>query len=327
MSGAAEVSVVIPTHDRRQLLFSHALPSARRQAEVELEVIVVDDGSSDGTVDAAGRIDDPRVRVLSNDRAPGPAGARNTGIAAARGTWIAFLDDDDLWSPSKIRSQLDTMDDAVWGFASVIVVDESLAPLYALPLPDPADVADALRFGNIVPGGPSNVIARTDHIRSLGGFDEDLSHSADWDLWLRLAGAGLPAVSSLTLVASLEHARRMLFRDSPDIEAESERLFEKHGGSSRRQRLAVSEWLASEYRLAGQHRRAAAVYGRAGLRYRSPGNVAAAIGAAFGEPGLRAVSRLLVYTRGATHLEQERLPVRAEPDWLLDLRTTSSGCR
>jgi glycosyltransferase involved in cell wall biosynthesis len=320
MTTRPDVSIVIPTRDRRQLLTAHALPGALGQVDVDVEVIVVDDGSTDDTLDALASVEDPRLRVLRNERVPGPSGARNTGIAAARGDWVAFLDDDDLWSPSKIRTQRDGLAGARWGFAAVIVVDELLHPLYALPLPESGAAADALTLGNIVPGGPSNVIAETTLVRELGGFDESLSHSADWDMWLRLAGAAAPAVWPDVLVASLEHAQRMIVRDRPDVVAESKRLFNKHGGASRSQRLAVAEWLASEYRSTGNYVRAAMVYGRAGVRLRSPGNVAAAFGALLGERGLRTVSRLLLWTRGATHLEQERRPVDVEPDWLSTYR-------
>jgi glycosyltransferase involved in cell wall biosynthesis len=323
MSSHPQVSIVIPTRDRWRLLSAHALRSALGQVDVDMEVIVVDDGSTDETIEALARKSDARLRVLRNERAPGPSGARNTGIAQARGAWLAFLDDDDLWSPMKIRTQLAEIGSEQWGFAGVIVVDDALDPLYMLPLPDSAGLVEALMLGNIVPGGSSNVIAETGLVRELGGFDEQLSHSTDWDLWLRLARAGAPAVSSQILVATLEHARRMIFRDRSDVEAESKHLFDKHGGADRRQQLAVAEWVASEHRSAGHHLRAGMAYGRAGIRFRSPGNVAAALGALFGEPGLRTVSRLLVRTRGASHLEGDRRPVEVFPDWLQKYRTSS----
>jgi glycosyltransferase involved in cell wall biosynthesis len=286
------------------LLSAHALPSALAQEDVELEAIVVDDGSSDGTLERLGQLNDHRLRVLENARAAGVSGARNTGVDAAAGRWLAFLDDDDLWSPRKLRMQLAGMGSARWGYASVIIVDESLR---------------ALHLGNVV-GGPSNVMAEATLVRELGGFDETLSHSADWDLWLRLVGAAMPAACSKVLVAAVRHSQRMLFRDNSDIGAETARVFAKHGVATRRNRLAVAEWLASEHRSGGNYLAAAGVYARAGVRYRSPGNVLAGAGALFGEPGLRAVSRLLLATRGATHLEPDR-PPEVEPDWLVDIRS------
>lgn len=320
MTQPPEVSVIIPTRDRWHLLSAHALPSALGQQDVDLEVLVVDDGSSDETTDGLARVRDPRLRVLRNEHTTGVSGARNTGIDAARGGWLAFLDDDDLWSPRKLRSQLNALGASRWGFASVVVVDESLRPVSVLRPPGPEAVAAALAFGNVV-GGPSNVVAETELVRELGGFDEHLSHSADWDMWLRLAQTGTPGVCRDVLVGAVRHSQRMIVRDSPDIRVEMSRLFAKHGGASRRQQLAVAEWLAYEHRLSGRHLRAAFVHGRAGVRYRSPGNVVAALGALLGEPGLRSASRMLKWIRGASHLEPDRPPA-VEPSWLQEVRSS-----
>ena len=101
------VSVVIPTADRWPLLSTCALRSALGQHDVEHEVIVVDDGSSDETPRRLEELGDPRLRILRHATRQGVSQARNTAIEAARGEWIAFLDDDDLWSPRKLRVQLD----------------------------------------------------------------------------------------------------------------------------------------------------------------------------------------------------------------------------
>jgi glycosyltransferase involved in cell wall biosynthesis len=320
-----DVSIVVPTHNRWHLLAAHALPSALNQLGVEIEVIVVDDGSTDETPIELGMLRDPRIRALPNTAAAGVAGARNTGIAAARGTWVAFLDDDDHWSPSKLRKQLDVMGSAVWGFAGVIVVDEALAPLYDLPLPNPREIRDALRLGNVIPGGMSNVICRTSVLRRLGGLDEGLSHSADWDLWLGLAEAGEPAVTPEVLVATVEHANRMLFRDRPDIMREAERLFAKHGGATSDQRLAVAEWLAGEHRRNGDYLRSSLLYLRAAVDYRSPGNLAAAVGALFGERGLRTASAVFLRLRGRSHLAVDDKRVVVDPPWLREARLSTSS--
>ncbi|QDF98665.1 hypothetical protein CJ010_20045 [Azoarcus sp. DD4] len=92
-----QFSVIIPTYNRRQQL-GQAIASALSQEDVSVEVIVVDDGSTDGTLDwlAAG-FTDPRIRVLRNTRSKGPAGARNTGLQVASGDFIALLDSDDCF--------------------------------------------------------------------------------------------------------------------------------------------------------------------------------------------------------------------------------------
>src|SRR4051794_9011163 len=105
---APEVSVVIPTRDRRHLLET-TLAAALNQREVDYEVIVVDDGSGDGTATELAAIGDPRLRVLRNGASQGVSAARNRAIAEARAPWIAFLDDDDVWSPELLRRQLETV--------------------------------------------------------------------------------------------------------------------------------------------------------------------------------------------------------------------------
>src|ERR671931_448444 len=107
MASAPEVTVVVPTHGRWDLLSTAALPASLGQEGVDLEVVVVDDGSTDATAEGLARIEDPRLRVVRHDRPHGVAQARNAGIAAARGEWVALLDDDDLWAPWKLRAQLD----------------------------------------------------------------------------------------------------------------------------------------------------------------------------------------------------------------------------
>jgi glycosyltransferase involved in cell wall biosynthesis len=102
-----EVSVVIPTRNRWPMLSTHALPSALAQEDVDLEIVVVDDASGDGTAARVAELGDPRVRVVRNETNRRLPASRNVGAEEARGTWLAFLDDDDLWSPRKLRAQLD----------------------------------------------------------------------------------------------------------------------------------------------------------------------------------------------------------------------------
>ena len=111
-----DVSVVIPTHNRSELL-SLTLRSALRQRGVDLEIIVVDDGSVDDTPRLVGALGDPRIRMLRHDVAQGVSAARNHGIVESQGRWIAFLDDDDLWSPEKLALQLHALRETGRGWA------------------------------------------------------------------------------------------------------------------------------------------------------------------------------------------------------------------
>jgi glycosyltransferase involved in cell wall biosynthesis len=280
---ALEVSVVIPTRNRFELLERTALRSALEQQDVEHEVIVVDDGSQDGTFERLSELDEPRLRVIRHDTARGVSRARNAGIAAARATWTAFLDDDDLWSPVKLRRQIDAVEDAngAFAYAGVVSVGEDGRANYVFALPDPLELPRELLARSVLPAGCSNVVARTGLVREVGGFDEELFQLADWDLWIRLAHAAPAAVCSETLVAYVEHARNMLLTDERDVTKELERLEEKHRDLRRRHgvdldRATFLHWVAWGHLRRGRRLRAANVYLRSGLEQRRPRDVALA---------------------------------------------------
>lgn len=314
MASAPAVSVVIPTRDRWRLVSRTALPAALGQQGVELEVVVVDDGSRDETPEGLARLAaaDRRVRFLRHDRSHGVAAARNAGVAAAQGTWVAFLDDDDVWSPRKLALQLGAAErnGAVWVYSGAIAVDERGRPLYEYYFPEPALVARQLLTSAVVPAGASNVVARTDDVRRLGGFDEHLSMLADWDLWIRLAEAATPTALREVLVAVLFHSSSgHAVNDQAD---ELEQLILKHAACTPPRRLDVDvlghgRWIASEHSRAGMHRRAAWLYARDAFRFRSPTNLARAADALLG----KRLSRAAI-PRGR---REARAPVVA-PDWL-----------
>ncbi len=120
-----KVSVVIPTHNRTAWL-ELTVRSVLRQHHADLEAIVVDDGSTDDTPELLSRMADPRVRVIRHDSSQGVAASRNHGAAEARGEWIGFVDDDDVWAPDKLARQLDAADATgrTWVYAGVVHVDD-----------------------------------------------------------------------------------------------------------------------------------------------------------------------------------------------------------
>ena len=185
-----EVCVVIPTRNRCQIL-RRTLRTVLCQQDVDLQVVVVDEGSSDGTPEMLRRMDDPRVLVVRHDEPQGVANARNAGIARCDAPWLAFLDDDDLWAPRKLRAQLDALredGEAAWSCTgSVRVYGEQLRVGAAEPVPEGRHIAEVLLHNNVIPGGASGVVASTRLVREVGAFDPRLSNLADWDLWIRLA--------------------------------------------------------------------------------------------------------------------------------------------
>jgi glycosyltransferase involved in cell wall biosynthesis len=288
------VTVVIPTRDRRAYAL-RAVATALAQRDVHLEVVVVDDGSRDGTAGAVEALGEPRVRVLAGAASEGVARARNRGIEAAEGGWVAFLDDDDLWAPGKLRVQLDAAEraGADWAYAAAYVVDAAGRPLRAaVSPPPPGSVARDLLVRNVIPAGSSNVVVRTEVVRALGGFDEQLAQLADWDLWLRLARHGRPAAVRAVLVAYTEHAGNMIHSGTPALLAEVDRVAAKHGDAAaaagvRIDRIGVSRWIAWAQRRAGRRRAAARTYLRAAVAERSPGDAARAVATLLGERAMR----------------------------------------
>jgi glycosyltransferase involved in cell wall biosynthesis len=290
-----DVSVVIPTRNRWDLLSRSGLSAALMQTGVNLEIIVVDDGSTDDTPArlAALESEDPRVRVIRHDERQGVSRARNRGIAEARAEWLAFLDDDDLWSPDKLRRQLDLARRTRAGFVygSAIVLDGRRNVLRLLESPQPTALPEHLARQNVVPAGQSNVLARTDAVRRLGGFDDQLALIADWDMWIRLAHAEQAAACDDILVAYVLHSEGMQVLES---DASGARAFayltNKHGLDVAERRTAAvlwARWRGSVYRRAGRRMRASREYLGSALADRNLGMLARGVAVLFGEAAMR----------------------------------------
>src|SRR5262245_36981656 len=157
MTAQPEVSVIIPTRNRWPILSRSALPAALMQEDVAVEIIVVDDGSTDGTRDGLERSAGESLLVLRNEVSNGVSAARNRGIEAARGEWLAFLDDDDLWAPGKLRAQVDRgrARRAGFVFSGAVTIDGDRRPIAYRHVPDSDDVEPLLLERNVVPGGCS----------------------------------------------------------------------------------------------------------------------------------------------------------------------------
>jgi glycosyltransferase involved in cell wall biosynthesis len=275
MGHVPEISVVIPTRDRWETLRRSALRAALMQEDVSMEVVVVDDGSTDGTHAGLLSLDAAQLRVVRHDVARGVSAARNTGIELARGEWLAFLDDDDFWSPRKLRSQIDlgAREGAGFVFSSAVIVDRDRRPIAHSSVPEDEDLVGLLSRRNVVPGGCSNLIARAELVRRLGAFDERLSMLADWDLWLRLAHESSGSRCREIHVAYLQHEGNMALRTPQRVFRESAHFAAKHGravpGRQLFDRRAAIRWVGWENFWVGNRFRAARLLMRAGITERS----------------------------------------------------------
>lgn len=186
----AQVSVVIPTYNRARFL-SGALKSVLAQSFKDLEILVVDDCSSDDTAAVVESFGGAEIRYLRHDRRRGGAAARNTGILESGGEYIAFLDDDDEWYPEKLARQMNAMlasPAKVGGvYTGYFIVDRGDGRIRGQIVPtDRGDIYAALLAGNCI-GGTSCMLLRRSCFDKIGLFDERLPSFQDYDLWLRAA--------------------------------------------------------------------------------------------------------------------------------------------
>jgi len=188
-----DVSVIIPTYNRCAMLLE-AIDSVLAQSAHAFELIVIDDGSTDGTAAALARIaNQPAARrgialIVNRVDHRGPAAARNRGVALARAPLIAFLDSDDLWSPAKLELELAFMRDnpgcAIAQTSEIWIRNGRRVNPAIRHRKRAGDIfIDSLRTCLI---GMSSVMMRTDLFRTCGGFDELMTAAEDYDLWLRV---------------------------------------------------------------------------------------------------------------------------------------------
>lgn len=192
--GAAPVvTVVMPAYNAQDTI-AEAMQSVLNQTMADLELIVVDDCSKDGTLEIVRQIarTDGRVRVIPGQTNMGVASVRNRAIELSEGNYIAFLDSDDVWHPEKLEKQLRRMADAGADicYTSYALVDEalhSIRPDYMVP--DRIDYQHLLRE-NVI--GCSTVLIRGEILKEHN-FRTDFYHE-DYILWLELLRAGFIAV-------------------------------------------------------------------------------------------------------------------------------------
>ncbi len=278
-------------------MLASAVRCALEQVDVEVEVIVVDDGSTDETAKRLGAWADPRLRVLRNETSRGAGASRNQAAAIARGEWIAFLDDDDRWAPHKLRAQLAvaTTPEVAFVYGTAVMVDGELRPLRSLPVPEPGALPRALLHTNPI-GGPSSVMVRRAALAEVGGFDEELAVVDDWDLWLRLAHRVRGAACHDVVVAYAWHDTNMVSLQREAAERSVADMQVKHRGLCAREGVHFGElWLSRHFALAereqGQRIRAARTLMRGAWRARRPGNLPRAVGALLGERWMQAGQR------------------------------------
>lgn len=178
-----KVTAVISTFNRANLV-GRAIESVINQTYRNMEIIVVDDHSTDNTEEVVRGFGESRVHYIRHEKNKGGSAARNTGIKTATGEYIAFLDDDDEWVENKIERQLQYVQDFGAVVCRAFIPSRNrMTQLYKKVTVNPRD----LRKGFIFGCGTSILLARAD-ILKVTLFDENLASSQDWDILVRLAG-------------------------------------------------------------------------------------------------------------------------------------------
>jgi glycosyltransferase involved in cell wall biosynthesis len=184
----SRISIVIPVFNRENAV-RRAIESVLGQTCQDFEIIVVDDGSTDATTSAVAAFDDPRINLIRHDRNRGGSAARNTGIRAGLSPYVAFLDSDDEWLPTKLERQLEVFERSddllglVYTGAERVFPDGSVSRY--MPRPQ-VDLTRALLRANVI-GETSLGMVRRSALEAIGGFDESLPSCQDFDLWQRIS--------------------------------------------------------------------------------------------------------------------------------------------
>ena len=232
-----DISIVVPTRNRRLLL--QRLLERLRAIDDGLcyEVIVVDEASSDDTPTwlSAQQWDRSMLRTIRHDQPLGPSGARNAGLALASAPFVAFIDDDDLTSPDRLRRQRDLLlaSGDQWSCSGKVDIDDDLRVIGHGTCPDIEGFYERILAFNILPAAGQGLLVDTQLVREVGGFDTAISQAEDWDLCIRLAARSVPVmldepgVGYRTGVASLS-------TDTTKMEAGITAVLAKHAAERHR---------------------------------------------------------------------------------------------
>ena len=234
----ASISVVIPAYNAQDTIAA-AIESVLGQSLPVKEVIVVDDGSTDGTAALVrDRFPGAILEVVPNG---GPSRARNHGLQLASGEWIAFLDADDRWHPDKMAAQMSAVEDGTELLASDWVRNGQFTPV---PHPAPKSRLTYRKLLTMNQFQTSTVVMTRRLATALGGFDSSVDGAEDWDLWLRASRETLILKVDWPLVQYRDVATGYS-KDVWRVYATMQPMLDKHRNNtqiSRKDFLTLEEW-------------------------------------------------------------------------------------
>lgn len=223
-----KVSVIMPAYNAMAYL-PEAIASVLNQSFSDFEVLVVNDGSTDGIIEWMSQLSDPRVRLISQEN-QGLSGARNTGINWAQGEYLAFIDADDLWEPTKLEKQVNILDQnpkVGLVYTWVDYVDEMgrsqgrVRQAFA-----EGDVWAQMVESNFI-SCASVPLVRRSCFETVGLFDRELRTTQDRDMWIRITAHYPVALIQEPLVRYRQHTNSMSTKGCKQKEKDFQRIMEK----------------------------------------------------------------------------------------------------
>jgi glycosyltransferase involved in cell wall biosynthesis len=216
-----KVSVIIPTYNRRDYL-KEALDSVLWQSFRDFEIIVIDDGSNDGTREMIQEVYGSSIKYIWQEN-QGESVARNRGLEAAQGEYIALLDSDDRWLKEKLTKQVKYLNEnPIPGmvYSQAWIIDGTGKRIegdpWGIELYNDGIDLESLVFNNRI-SGPSSTLIRRSVINKVGEFDSNIRYGEDWDLWLRIAKHFGIALIEEPMVEVRRHRNSQCYFPSRDI--------------------------------------------------------------------------------------------------------------
>lgn len=220
------ISVIVPAYNVERTILS-TINSIQQQTVQDIEIIVINDGSNDRTLELLATVTDERLKVYSYPNG-GLSNARNRGITHAQGEYISFIDADDMWTQDKLEAQLAALEANPeasvaysWTVAMVEATDnvESVSFTSSRKANFTGNIYSQLLLNNFI-GNGSNILAKSKVIDSIGNFDPSLKSCEDWDYYLRLA-----AKYDFILVPK----HQILYRKAPESMTSKGSIMEREG--------------------------------------------------------------------------------------------------
>ena len=205
------ISVIIPNYNRSELL-QQAIASVKAQTYTNWELIIVDDGSTDETVETVQKINDPKIQVVSLSHTGHIGNVTNIGVKTSKGEWLAFLDSDDVWMPEKLEWQFETLqkEKKRWVYGFFEYIDENEKRIYTSPERFPPYEGKIIKEVILGKTGITicSIMIEKKLFEETGGFSLDPAVRNDYEFLLRLTLNSEVAVTKEIVLKVRDHSKR-----------------------------------------------------------------------------------------------------------------------